>query len=734
MFERRLKVLLILPIILGGIIIGRLYQLQVVHGEQFADSAEAALISPRQFLPPLRGRILARFGRVLVSDEPAHDATVHYGVLSMDEAYLDRLASRMRHHEPRWRTASNAELDAEVKRRIRETWTTLSEAGGEPLRTLRRRRDGICETVERLRRHIHRARRAKGYDEPIEKLRLKEEALYHAILRDVSPETRTKIELALVGCPFVRVEPSVRRVWADDAETFSHVLGRLGEVSAEAVGSDPLRDDWLACYRAGDRMGVSGAERLGECMLRGKRGFEERLLNGSLNDHASPIDGLDVQLTLDFDLQGRIADILSAAIAEHPDSTGGSCVVIDVESREILALVSLPTYTRREFAGDYASLRDDAARMPLLFRAVQAEYQPGSILKPVALLAGYANNLVNPQETTFCDGHFIKGSSKWHCWTHWRNMPGHGSINAEDAIKHSCNVYFYNLGQRIGAKRLTDFFRLFVRGEYPEDESHQSTGLIEERLGLIPTVSWMREQRKRSFRQADGRNYAIGQGEILLTPLQAANMFATFAQGHYRAPTLIANDGLHRPLVEFEGIPQAAWDLARRGVYRCVNEQGGTAKKYAQLDTIEVCGKTGSAQCVPRIVERRFTFEVGGSGITGEDAGAQRRSVIAPTVEAAREMLDLPRKAKCVERKPVKKFPLPDPTDGKIPTHAWFAGFAPYHHPTIALAVVVEYGGSGGRTSGPVGKAVFEALLESPRGYLGAGSELSFLPSEAARR
>ncbi|MFH1419067.1 MAG: penicillin-binding transpeptidase domain-containing protein [Planctomycetota bacterium] len=732
MFERRLKVLLILPVIFGGIIIGRLYQLQVVHGEQFADSAEAALISPKQFLPPLRGRILDRFGRVLVSDEPAHDVTVHYGVLSMDEAYLDRLASRMRHYEPQWRTTSNAELTAEVRRRIRETWTTLSEAGGEPLRTLRRRRDAICATVERLRRHIHRARQANGFDEPIEKLRLKEESLYHAILRDVTPETRTRIELALAGRPFVRIEPSVRRVWADDADTLSHVLGRLGQVSAEAVRSDPLRDDWLACYRAGDQMGVSGAERLGERMLRGKRGFEERLLDGSLNDRASPFDGLDVQLTLDLDLQRRVADILGAAVAEHPDSTGGSCVVIDVESREILALVSLPTYTRHGLAEDFASLRDDAARIPLLFRAVQAEYQPGSILKPVALLAGFANNLVNPMETTFCSGHFIEGSDKWHCWTHWRHMPGHGNMNAEDAIKNSCNVYFYSLGQRIGAKRLTDFYRTFVRGESGEGEAQQSTELIEERLGLIPTLAWMREHRKRSFRPADGRNYAIGQGEILLTPLQAANMFATLAEGHYRVPTLIANDGRLRPAIGFDGISQAAWDLVRRGVYRCVNEQGGTAQKYAQLETLEVCGKTGSAQCVPRIVERRYTFEIGEPGGAGEGGETPRRSVVAPTVEAAREMLDLPRDAKCVEKKPVRKFPLPDPKDGKVPTHAWFAGFAPYHHPTIALAVVVEYGGSGGRTAGPVGKAVFEALMESPRGYLGSSGGSP--ASEAARR
>lgn len=710
MFERRLKVILFLPIICGIIIIARLYQLQVLKGDEYNEQADAALVSPKQFLPPLRGRILDRFGRVLVSDEPAHDVTAHYGILSMSKSYLLLLADRMRKHEPNWQRASDAALEAEVKRRLAEMWLTLERVSGVSMHRFRIRRDAICDSVERLRRHIWKARRANGLDAPLDKLRLREEDMFHPILRGVTPEVRTRIELELSHRPYLRVEPSVRRVWRDDAEPLCHVLGRLGQVSVERIRSDPLRDDLLASYRAGDEAGITGVERLGEQMLRGKRGFEEKYRDGRGKAHAAPMDGLDLQLTFDLDLQHSIAEILAAAVAELPASTGASCVVIDVASREVLALVSVPTYNADALQHNYAALRDDARRRPLLFRAVSEEYQPGSILKPVALLAGFANGLVDPAMTVHCDGQLIPGVDKWHCWTHWRGMPGHGDIAAEEAIQHSCNVYFYTLGQRINPRRLTDFYRAFILGH--DDASITcGTGLVEERSGIIPTRDWMRTHRNRKFRPADGRNYAIGQGEIQLTPLQAANMFATIATGSHRDPTIIANDMRDRPANPINGVSAAAWRLTRRGLYRCVNEQGGTAYKYARLERVEICGKTGSAQCVPRVALQRFTF----SG-AGDDAKEQ--VVVAPTIEAALENLDLPQGTTPVKREVVERYPPPDPESGKIPTHAWFAGYAPYRHPKIALAVVVEHGGSGGRTAGPVARQVFEALLQSPRGYL----------------
>jgi len=712
MFERRLKLVLCLPVFASAVLITRLFQLQVLRGEEYAQRAEAALISPRQYLPPLRGRILDRFGRALVSDEPAHDVTVHYGALAMDPSYLHLLASGIRAREPAWRRTSNADLISEATRRIAAMWLSLERASGVDLAELRRRRDAICESVEGLRRFIWEARRRGGADEPAEKLRLREEELFHPIVRDIAPQARTRIELELGSLPFVRIEPSVRRVWHDGSEALCHVLGQIGPATARMVEEDPYREDALKSYRADDLVGISGVERLAEDMLRGRRGYEERFLDGRLRNRLLPIDGLDVQLTVDAELQNEITRILSRAVDGLSASSGASCVVLDVETREILALASVPTYDRAALRKSYAALRDDTRRAPLRFRAVAEEYQPGSIMKPVALLAGFAHDLVDPAQRVACCGALSPDSESWHCWTHWRKLPGHGELNGEEALQHSCNVYFYTLGQRINAKRLTDFYRAFL-GLCPPDESAaapRGTGLIEERFGLIPTLEWLRQHRARAFRVADARNYAIGQGELQITPLQAANIFATLAAGVYRDPSLIVNDGRPRETRPIRGVSKYAWDLVRRGLFRCVNEEGGTAFRYARMDDLQICGKTGSAECVPRVTSWHFTF----AGST-PDAMV---SIEAPTVEAAREKLGLPANAKCTSRKIARTWPPPDPQTGDVPTHAWFAGYAPCRAPRIAVAIVIEYGGGGGSTAGTVAREAFSAIARSPHGYL----------------
>lgn len=713
MFERRLKTVLALAIACSAALAWRLYQLQIVHGAEFAERAEAALLAPRQYLPPLRGRISDRFGRVLVSDEPAHDVTVHYGALSMNETYLLRVVDYLRQKEPRWAKATRHELRAEVQERIAAMWLALERISGVPLAQLRLRRDAVCQSIEMLRRHLWTVRKETGYDDPFDKVHLKEEEAFHPLLRNIPPQVRTRIELELSRSPFVRIEPSVRRVWRDEARSLCHVLGRLGQVSSDEIENDPQRGDVLAGYRPSDLVGVSGVERLAEPMLRGKSGFEDRHRDGDVEDRAPPIDGPDVQLTLDVELQERVTQILADAVAQQPASTGASGVVIDVRTREILALVSVPTYDPAALAVDYASLRDDSRFTPLRFRAVGDEYQPGSILKPAALLAGFANNLLDPIHRVHCDGQFIPGSQKWHCWTHWRGMSGHGDLNAEEAIQHSCNVFFYSLGQKIGARRLTDFYRWIIDGCGSDAEIRASTGLIEERTGIIPTREWMKQNRRREFNPADGRNYAIGQGEIQITPLQAANFFATLAVGEYQAPTLIANDSRDRPLVAFPSIPKSAWQMVRRGLFRCVNEEGGTAYQYSRLDNLAICGKTGSAQCVSRVTQWRYRFAPDGEG-------GKTVSVVAPTIEAARERLNLDRDAKCTRREIVSRWPPRDPEKNDVPTHAWFAGFAPYENPQIALTIIIEHGGGGGSTAGPPAQAIFQALLDSPRGYLSA--------------
>ncbi|MFO0972263.1 MAG: penicillin-binding transpeptidase domain-containing protein [Phycisphaerae bacterium] len=566
---------------------------------------------------------------------------------------------------------------------------------------LRARRDAVCRRVESLRQYVWRARAERGFDEALEDVRLAEDEMRHAIIRDVSPEVRAQIELQLGDGGFARIEPSVHRV-ATDEPALCHIIGKLGEVSARQLEADPFREDEFRRYAPGDLVGVSGVEACAETALRGGRGERLRDLDGRVLSQTDASDGQDVPLSIDVDLQVKIAALLTDAVAANPPSTGAACVVLDVRTREVLALVSVPTFDPRTLATDYRTLRDDARARPLLFRAVAEEYPPGSICKPLALLAGMATGGIDPRQTVECRGRLFDNVDAWFCWTQWRQLPPHGTVDAIGAIQHSCNIYFYQLGQRVGGRRLTDFYRGVFQAA--------RLGLPEERDGNVPTEAELIATRGHGFSPSDGRNFALGQGEIQITPLQAANLFATIAAGELRAPTLIHNDPRPRPALPLPGVRREHWDVLREGLFRCANQPGGTAFEGARMDELVVCGKTGSAQCVPRVVEWEVTF--------GDDDGA-RHVVNAHTIESARERLNRRARERPVARRAVARWPALERAErGSMPTHAWFAGFAPREDPRIAVALVIEFGGSGGKVAAPVGRRVFETLLDSPGGYL----------------
>jgi penicillin-binding protein 2 len=705
-FERRLTILLWIAVLAAAGLVARLFQLQIVQGGHYRELSESAVERPPETLWPLRGRILDRRGTVLVADEPAYDATIHYGVLSMDDDFLRGLARRVIRELPPDvpRGERVAEAGRRVRERIAEMWIRLSRASGVSTADLCRRRDEICRRVESLRRHLWAARGAEG---SADDLRLAEDEMRHAILRDVTPEVRARIELELGDVPWLRIEPSVRRASPPGraAAHVSHLLGRLSEVSAGQMDRDPFRADERRRYLPGELVGTSGVERAAETILRGVRGMRQRDLDGRVIIQDDPRDGRDVALTIDLDLQRRIEDVLAESVAAHPPSTGAACVVIDVRSRDVLALVSVPVFDPRELGTRYAEWRDDTRTRPLLFRAVAEEYPPGSIIKPLALLAGLSSGAVDPRARIECRGRLFEGIDAWFCWTQWRDLPPHGPVDAVEALQHSCNIYFYQLGQKVGAAGLTDVYRQIVKGR---GNGEQGTGLVEARGGLIPTEEEIRQRRGRGFDAADGRNYALGQGEVQITPLQAANLYATIATGAYREPRLIRKEGPDHPAAP-PSIPAEVWAIVREGLYRCVNLPGGTAHEGARMEELTVCGKTGSAEAVPRVLTWRFRFQT---------PDGQQPEVIAPTIEQARDRLHAAADWTVVERKPVERWPAVEPGRGKRPTHAWFAGYAPREDPQVAVALVIEYGGSGGKVAAPVGRRIFEALLDSDGGYL----------------
>lgn len=716
MFERRLAILLWIVAGTAVLLLGRLFQLQIVQGSHYRNQSESALERPPETLWPLRGRILDRSGQVLISDEPAYDVTIDYGVLSMDEDYLAQLSRRVL-REAAMRELPKAKAAVEARRAVRERiaamWVKLSRASGVSTAELCVRRDEICRRVEALRSHLWSVRAARGFDESLSDVRLREEDMRHSVLRDVSPEVRAKIELELADAPYLRIEPSVRRaaIAGIDSRPVCHLLGRMGEVSARQMETDPSRDDERSRYLPGELVGTSGIERAAESILRGVRGMRQRDLDGRVISQDDARDGNDVRLTIDLELQRRIEDVLNEAVAAHPPATGAACVVIDIPTREVLALVSVPTFDPREYGQRYAEWRDDTKTRPLLFRAVAEEYPPGSIFKPLALLAGTGSGVIDPHARVECRGRLFEGVDAWFCWTQWRELPPHGPVDAIDAIQHSCNVYFYTLGQRVGAARLTDFYRAATRGP-GNAEADSAIALVESRGGFFPTEAEIRQRRKRGFDVADGRNYALGQGEVQITPLQAANAYATIASGVYRDPVLFRAVGSTATAAQSHPIPgvhPSDWAVAREGLYRCVNEPGGTAYEGARLDELLICGKTGSAEAVPRVLSWRIKFRT---------PDGQTPEIVAPTIEAAREQLHATADWEVIERKSVERWPHMEEGRGKMPTHAWFAGFAPREEPRIALALIIEYGGSGGKVAAPVGRRMFELLLDSPQGYL----------------
>jgi penicillin-binding protein 2 len=702
MFERRLWVLFGVFALVSVTLIGRLFQLQIVHGADYRAEADRVMLRAPRLLPFVRGRILDRNGVALARDEPALDVTVHYGVLSDAENYLSALARDVG-REAAWRGHSREAVTIEVRRRIDEMWSQLSSTAGVPMSELQRRREAIRARVEALRHHIWKARKGGPLESTLDGVRLAEQNQFHPIIRDVSPEARTRIELSQTQRPFVRLESSVRRSY-EAPPAMMHLVGRMGQVSTEDIEHDPRADDNLARYRPGDLHGVRGLEALAESELRGRRGAETLDLDDQAVDRILPRDGRDVRITIDLEIQQRAYAVLEKAVAESvPEDVrcGAACAIIDLPSREVVALVSYPSYSATDFDERYTTLRDDTRLRPLWPRAAAFEYPPGSVIKPACLIAGLSSGVWSASRVVDCEGRLFRDVDAWRCGI-WFLGGVHGPQGAVEAIQHSCNIYFYKIGAALGPRRLTLAYQRLLYG--PADgngaPAWTGTGLIEERNGLIPTP----QRIGRAFTRADARNYAIGQGELQITPLQAATLMSTIACGDFLSPALVAPRAPRMPQ-PLPDVTAETWRIVREGMYRCVNERGGTAEKEGRSDLITICGKTGSAQSVRRVTKRKYTFPT--------EHGD--RSVIAPTVEAARDWLDLPHDAKPGTSQAVEFWPRKTEDGADPPTHAWFAGYAPRDHPKYAIAVVVEYGGGGGGVAAPAAREILESLLVPDR-------------------
>ena len=462
------------------------------------------------------------------------------------------------------------------------------------------------------------------------------------------------IEVHAPDHPEFAITVSQRRLYSRGTEA-AHALGYLSEAGPEQIHS---AEDG---YRVGDWIGQKGIEGSYERLLAGVDG-ERRVI---VDSHGHEIaeerrvearPGQNLYLTLDLELQEIAENYFRDRV--------GSVVALDPRNGEILALVSSPSYdpnwfTRRVTAGQWGELLSDPHH-PLQNRAIQNAFSPGSVFKIFEAYGALAFNMVDPDQKVFCPGHATFYGRTFQC----HKKEGHGWVNLRDAIKMSCDVYFYNLGRRLGIDRIAEIATGFGFG--------QPTGvdLPFEKPGLVPSEEWARTKRHARWYPSETISVAIGQGPVLVTPIQIARALSGLIEGG-KLPTphlfLASQDPATNRKLKFAADPKQGLGLApekaaivKSGMWAVLNEPGGTAFA-SRPPGVQAGGKTGTVQ----VIGREATIRSG------------------------------------VERK-------------KLEDHAWFAGFAPMDDPQMVVVVFVENGGHGGTAAAPLARDLFEKRFGKP--------------------
>lgn len=409
------------------------------------------------------------------------------------------------------------------------------------------------------------------------------------VLRDIDFQTLALLEEYNDYLPGLDVTIESKRLY-DLKANLAHVLGYTREVSADEI-------ERQSYYNPGDVIGKTGLEKYYESSLRGKEGVSWIAVNKfgkkvSSFDNGKrdvmAVNGFDLHLSIDLELQSYAEKLL--------EGKRGSVVAIDPNNGEILIIASKPDFDPRDFAGKissekYAILRDNPGK-PLLHRAINSGNPPGSTWKMLMLLAGLEEGIITPQTTFYCGGAMVFGGRSFKC------HGAHGNTNARRAIEGSCNVYFYNLGLKLGIDKIIEYGKMFG--------FEQKTGidLPYEFYGKLPNKEQILKQYGGKFPRGLLLNYGIGQGEILATPLQMAVYTAALAnKGTIHQPHIVKEIynnviGKKQP-VHYDSfdlpIKKEYFDIVHQGMSDVVNGGSGTAKR-AQVHGIEVCGKTGTAQ------------------------------------------------------------------------------------------------------------------------------------------
>ena len=448
-----------------------------------------------------------------------------------------------------------------------------------------------------------------------------------------------------------------------EGDLFAHSIGYVGRINENELSG--FSSEEYQRYSGTHSIGKIGLERSYESELLGEVGYQNVETNARgrvlrILDSSDPKPGSDLTLHLDSELQKEAL----AALEGHR----GAVVAIDVATGGVLAAVCAPSFDANLFVTgisfkDYRQL-NQSRDLPLFNRFLQGQYPPGSTIKPVVAMGGLHYDIITPETTVYDPGYYkLKGSSRlYRDWKRW----GHGEkVDFKQAIAESCDVYFYDLGFNMGIDKMHSFGYQFGLGQKTEID------LPNERRGIWPSRDWKRGARGEPWYPGDSLNVAIGQGDVLATPLQLASMVATIAHRGVRLrPQLVASVGgePRPPIVDQKvDVEASVMELGVEAMAEVVHGQHGTARRIADGAKYRMAGKSGTAQVVA--IAQNAEYD--------SDALSERNR-----------------------------------------DHALFVGFAPLENPKIALAVLLENAESGSGAAAPVMRRVFDAWLLDENGEL----------------
>jgi len=586
-------------------LIGRLWQLQVVRGEHYHQGVIQNVVSTR-FLPSVRGKIVDRNGTPLADNRPAFNIYVTPALFV--EPTFERLSSLLH-----------------------------LEVGDQAL--------------VRARVNVGRAR------DPNQAV---------MVLEDQGRDRAALVSQARLELPGVLVVDEPYRRYAHEISA-AHIVGYMNHLTPTELAEYGPQG-----YDSSEFIGRYGLERQWEHYLRGKKGIERFVVDATgmrVDDKESetliegpsfepPVPGHNIVTTIDLELQ-KLAE---RAVRWH---SAAAVVVIEVDTGRLLAVVSTPTFDPNVMTGHLTRADEDALlgdpRRPFVDKTLRQHYPPGSVFKPVTLIAAVEDGAVDPYEERVCRGWHERGRRTFRC-------PGghaHGKIDFVQAIKHSCNVYVWELSELVGLNRIAEVARDLGFG------AATGVGLNGDIPGRMPTREWY--EGRRGFKIGYTLNAATGQGDVEVTVMQVAQAYAALANGgKLYVPQIVrrienASGGVvakYEPKLRRRlNVSQKTLELIHAGTWAVVNEEGGTAFS-AHSEIVEFAGKTGTAQ-------------VRGRKHRSKDEEVLRKKGWDPSRD-----------------------------------HAWFAGWAPANNPEIAVVVLIEHGGRGGGVAGPVAREVIEGYMQ----------------------